>query len=304
MSKRLLLLLPLVVTLAACDSSPAPENNAPTPTVAATTAPGTTETTVKSDSARADSPQAAATSAPATSTSTASAASAGDKPADAAVETARKKAAQNFHDTGKWVAGKNYQRIQPTQPKATDTSRVEVVEVFSYGCPACNRAHKFMDKLEDDLPAYATMAYLPAGFRPDENWPLYQRAWYTAKALGIAHKTHDAMFDATWNSGETATYNLDTGRPKDKSNWPDISDIAQFYSQYGVSADKFENVADSFAVNTKIKRANKLIKDYGVAGTPTIVVDGKYRFSIRDAGGYSQAIELAEWLAAKEAAGK
>jgi len=47
-----------------------------------------------------------------------------------------------------------------------------------------------------------------------------------------------------------------------------------------------------------------MLKAYGVEETPTLVVDGKYRFTARSAGGYDQAVELAKWLVAKEAAGK
>ena len=50
-------------------------------------------------------------------------------------------AATAFVDDGKWVEGKQYQRIEPAQPKVTNTSKIEVVEVFSYGCPACNQYH-------------------------------------------------------------------------------------------------------------------------------------------------------------------
>ena len=223
---------------------------------------------------------------------------------DAAAKAARAEAAKNFVDNGKWVEGKDYFVIEPQQPKVTDTDKVEVVEVFSYGCPACNAAHKTVDKLKAELPPYATMAYLAAGFRPDENWVLYQRAFYAAKALGVADKTYDAMFDATWKTGETATYDLGTGRPKPRSQWPTLDDIAKFYSKYGVSPDEFKAVANSFTVNTKIKRADKLIKDYGVPATPTFVIDGKYRFSFTDVGSYEKGIELAKWLVAKEAAGK
>src|SRR5699024_1322983 len=127
---------------------------------------------------------------------------------DATAKAARAKAASEFVDNDKWVAGKNYFVISPRQPRVTNTDKVEVVEVFSFGCPACNHAHTFIDKMKASLPAYATMAYLPAGFRPDEHWVLYQRAYYAAKALGVAGKTYDAMFDATWKTGETATYNL------------------------------------------------------------------------------------------------
>jgi thiol:disulfide interchange protein DsbA len=53
-----------------------------------------------------------------------------------------------------------------------------------------------------------------------------------------------------------------------------------------------------------MKRADDLMKAYGVDSTPTMIVNGKYRFTAGSAGGYAQSIELTQWLVAKEAAGK
>jgi len=213
-------------------------------------------------------------------------------------------AAKPFVDDGKWVEGKDYFRIDPAQPKAEATDKIEVVEVFSYACPACNAFHGAMDQIEKNLPADAVVHYLPAAFRPDENWPVYQRAFYAAQALGVRAKAHDAFFDATWKTGETATYDLAAGRPKPKAAWPTIEDIAKFYAKFGADPKEFVAVANSFSVNTKMKQADDLVKAYGVGGTPTIVVDGKYRFSPSDVGTVQRAIELTQWLVAKEAAGK
>ncbi|HET6586392.1 MAG TPA: thiol:disulfide interchange protein DsbA/DsbL [Oleiagrimonas sp.] len=304
MNKRLLLLAPLALALTACGSS----GNDGTPPAAPTTA-ATTAQMAPTPASTAPATTATASSTPVTPASIDDA-SAADASSDAqsassgmsaAAKAAMVKAANSFVDNGQWVEGKNYFVIEPQQPKVTNTDKVEVVEVFSYGCPACNQAHPIIDKLRADLPAYATMAYLPAGFRPDENWVVYQRAYYAAKALGVADKTYDAMFDATWKTGETATYDLATGRPKPRSQWPDIHDIAKFYAKYGVSPEQFVAVANSFAVNTQIKRADELVKDYAVPATPTIVIDGKYRFSFVTAGTYDKGIALAKWLIAKEA---
>ena len=148
------------------------------------------------------------------------------------------------------------------------------------------------------------MNYLPAAFRPDENWVVYQRAFYAAQALGVAEKSYDAMFDATWKTGETATYNLKGTGLKPKEAWPTIEDIAKFYAQFGVDPKEFVAVANSFSVNTRMKRADDLIKAYGIDGTPSMVVNGKYRYGPTTAGGYAQTIELTQWLVAKEQAGK
>ncbi|WP_460490398.1 thiol:disulfide interchange protein DsbA/DsbL, partial [Dyella agri] len=249
----------------------------------------------------ANAPAPAASAAP-TSAATAAAASTAAPAAAATAAAATPAAALPFVDDGKWVEGKDYFRIDPAQPKAVNTDKIEVVEVFSYACPACNSFHSAMDQIEKSLPPNAVVHYLPAAFRADENWPVYQRAFYAAEALDVRAKAHDAFFDATWKTGETATYNLSTGQPKPKGAWPTIEDIAKFYAKFGVDPKEFAAVANSFSVNTKMKQADDLIKAYGVPGTPTIVVDGKYRFSPSDVHTVQRAVELTQWLVAKEAA--
>ncbi|MBN8923139.1 MAG: protein-disulfide isomerase [Rhodanobacter sp. 68-29] len=293
MLKRLPILCAALLALAACGHSG--DNG--------TAAPAAASTTATAPAASAPAPAASAAPASAATAAAASAATAA-APADSTAAAAPAAPAQPFVDDGKWVEGKDYFRIDPAQPKAIATDKIEVVEVFSYACPACNSFHGAMDQIEKSLPANAVVHYLPAAFRPDENWPVYQRAFYAAEALGVRAKTQDAIFDATWKTGETATYDLNTGRPKPKGAWPTIEDLAKFYAKHGVDPKEFIAVANSFSVNTKMKQADDLIKAYGVPGTPSIVVDGKYRFSPSDVGTVQRAIELTQWLVAKEAAGK
>ena len=289
MLKRLPILCTALLALAACshdkDSQPAQVTPAASSTAATPTAPA----------AAASSPAPVAPEAsPATSGSAAPAAS------DSAAEAAP---AMPFVDNGKWVEGKNYFLIDPAQP-TSNPGKVEVTEVFSFGCPACNAFHTTADRIKRSLPAGAVMTFLPAAFRPDENWPVYQRAYYAAQALGVADKSYDAMFDGTFKSGEISTYNLKGTGLKPKAAWPTIEDIAQFYTRFGVDPKEFVAVANSFSVNTKMKRADDLIKAYGVDGTPSMIVNGKYRYTPGTAGGYAQTIELTQWLVSKEQAGK
>ena len=294
MLKRLPFLCAALLALAACGQSA--DNG-----TAATSAPATPGTAAATPAASANATPAPAGTAPASASTAAPAAPATASTAVAATPAAP---AQPFVDNGQWVEGKDYFRIDPAQPKYIPTGKIEVVEVFSYACPACNAFHGAMDQIEKSLPANAVVHYLPAAFRPDENWPVYQRAYFAAEALGVRAKAHDAFFDATWKTGETATYDLSTGQPKPKGAWPTIDDIAKFYAKFGVDPKEFAAVANSFSVNTKMKQADDLIKAYGVGGTPTIVVDGKYRFSPSDVHTMQRAIELTQWLVAKEAAGK
>jgi thiol:disulfide interchange protein DsbA len=291
MFKRLPILCVALLALAACSSHDQGEPTAAPAASSTVTAAATPASAPATSAAAVDD-----SSAPAT------AASAAPAPAESAPTAAAP--AVPFVDTGKWVEGKHYFLIEPAQP-TSHPGKIEVTEVFSFGCPACNAFHTTADQIRKSLPAGAVMNYLPAAFRPDENWVVYQRAFYAAQALGLAEKSLDAMFDATWKTGETATYNLKGTGLKPKEAWPTIEDIAQFYAKnFGVDAKEFVAVANSFSVNTKMKRADDLIKAYGIDGTPSMVVNGKYRYGPSTAGGYAQTIELTQWLVAKEQAGK
>jgi len=196
-----------------------------------------------------------------------------------------------------WEAGKHYFPVEP--PQATTTGdKVEVLEVFSYACPACNSFAPFVAKMKASLPANAEMRYLPAAFRSDEDWPVFQRAFFAADALGLVDKTHDALFDAVWKEGSLKINDPVTHRIV--SPLPTIDDVAKFYAKYGVSAADFVGTANSFAVNAKMKRADAQIKTYGVDSTPTIIVNGKYRITGVSAGGMDKIPALVSYLVAKE----
>jgi thiol:disulfide interchange protein DsbA len=292
MRLRLPLLCAALIGLAACGggnndatpaSTPAPAATAPAAAPAATPAPASTTPVA---------------SAPAASGTAATAAAA---PADDANDT--RPAPKPFVDEGKWVEGKHYFRIDPAQPTSSP-GKIEVTEVFSYGCPACFQYHGVVDDLAKNLPRGTVMTYTPASFRPDENWPLLQRAYLTAQAFGVDKQSHDAMFDAVFKSGELGIIDLQTNKPKAQSAWPTIDDVAKFYAKFGVKPEEFAATANSFTINTKMKRADELIRAYEVDSTPTIVVNGKYRLTPNSAGGYAQSVELVQWLISKEAAGK
>lgn len=285
MLKRLPILCAALLALAACS------NNSDTGSAAQQPAPAAASTAAAT--APASKPAPAATSVAPASTAPASAAT-----------TAAAPAAPPFVDDGKWVEGKNYFRIEPAQPKVTTTDKIEVTEVFSYGCPACNAFHPIVKELAKSLPSDAVMAYLPASFIPQENWPMLQRAYYAAQALGVDEKGNDAMYDAVWKTLALSAMNPAGNGLKPRDALPTIADAAKVYAKFGADPKEFVAVANSFSINTKMKRADELVKAYGVTGTPTIVVDGKYRFDVSSAGGYSQAVELAKWLVAKEAAGQ
>jgi protein dithiol oxidoreductase (disulfide-forming) len=142
--------------------------------------------------------------------------------------------------------------------------------------------------------------YLPASWNKAENWPLFQRAFLTAQSLGVAEKAHDAMFQAIWATGELGVTEP-SGRLK--KNLPSIEDAAKFYERTtGVKAANFVNASKSFSVDLKMRQADSQIIAMQVSGTPTLVVNGKYRLNNEALQTPEQVIDLVKFLVAKESA--
>jgi protein dithiol oxidoreductase (disulfide-forming) len=197
-----------------------------------------------------------------------------------------------------WVEGVNYFLIQSARPTAVAPGKIEVTEVFSYACPACNVFVPTMHKLKQSLPPNAVLDFLPAAFNAAEDWPMFQLAYCTAQVLAIDQQTHDAMFDEVWKGGALS---VTTSSGQLKNHLPTIEDAAKFYSQHaGVPVEKFLATAKSFSVDLKVRTDEDLIRAYKVDRTPTIVVNGKYTVNVQSAGGTDELVELVKFLVAKE----
>jgi thiol:disulfide interchange protein DsbA len=198
-----------------------------------------------------------------------------------------------------WTEGVNYFLIQPARTPSVPPGKIEVTEVFSYACPACNIFQPAMHKLKQAMPANVVVDYLPAAFNTAEDWPMFQLAYVTAQILGVAQQWHDAMFDAVWKGGDLSI--TDTATRALKTRMPTIEDAAKFYSQHaGVPVEKFIAASKSFSVDLKVRTDEDLIMGYKVDRTPTIIVNGKYRLHVESAGGTDQLIDLVKYLVAKE----
>ncbi len=203
------------------------------------------------------------------------------------------------HGAQTWTEGVNYFLVQPARATNVAPGKVEVTEVFSYACPACNIFQPTMHKLKQSLPANAVVDYLPAAFNTAEDWPMFQLAYVTAQVLGVDQQAHDAMFDAVWKGGDLSI--TDPSTRALKSRMPSIEDAAKFYNQRaGVPVDKFVATSKSFSADLKVRTDQDLLVAYKVDRTPTIIVNGKYRLHVESAGGTDQLIDLVKYLVAKE----
>ena len=160
--------------------------------------------------------------------------------------------------------GSDYQRIIPPVPTNT-TDKIEVVEVFSYGCSHCFRFEPLVERWQKKLDDDVKFTYMPAIFSRagvfDATMEVYAKAYYAAEALGVLDKVHNAFFDAIHVN---------------KNPLNTVAAVVKVVEQQGVDGQAFKKAMKSFTVAAKVRRAKELMGRYRVRGTPSMVVNGKY----------------------------
>ena len=178
------------------------------------------------------------------------------------------------------VEGTDFTTIDtPDQPSG---NKVQVTEVFGYGCHFCSKLQPDLAMWKKTLPSDVQFNYLPGPFGglPDG----FMRAFYAAQAMGVQEKSHDNIFKAVFVDKRVAT----------------TDDIPKLYADYGVDPKIFASTMQSFAVSAKVKAATDQAMRWGITGTPTIVVDGKYRVQQLTATGPQGMFRTVEWLVARQ----
>lgn len=189
-------------------------------------------------------------------------------------------------NAGPFKEGVEYELLARPQPTETG-DKVEVVELFWYGCPHCYRLEPAIEEWLENIPENVVYRRIPAVFRPE--WMVHAQAFYAAKALGVLDKIHGPLFDAIH---------------AEKRRLNDEQSLAGFFAEHGVKREDFIKTYRSFAVKTKAQRAKAMTRRYGISGVPAIIVNGKYRTSVDKAKGEERLMEVINALAAKENAGK
>lgn len=189
--------------------------------------------------------------------------------------------------SSKFKEGTNYQKIVPAQPTNVAPGNVEVVEVFWYGCGHCFSLDPAIESWRaKNKPAYVDFVRVPAMW--NEGTRMHARVFYTAELLGKLDELHSLIFREMHVSGNQMN---------------SVDKIAAFFQEHGVSKDEFTKAFSSFAVESKLQRADFLNKRYRIQSVPAVIVNGKYSTDISTAGGESQLFSLIDELAAHEHGG-
>ncbi|MFD2231599.1 thiol:disulfide interchange protein DsbA/DsbL [Alkalimarinus sediminis] len=187
-------------------------------------------------------------------------------------------------DDSEWVAGKHY-KVLPYAVRTRDESKIEVVELFWYGCPHCYKfnpiVHHWAEGLADDVDFWLSPATFGAA------WRIHAQAFYAAEVLGVQEKMHQPLFDAI---------------VRDRKPLSSETELARFFAGFGVNEQDFKKAFNSFSVKSKVEQANARGRSYRATGVPALIVNGKYRISAAEAGGHENMIKVADFLIEKERA--
>ena len=189
--------------------------------------------------------------------------------------------------SAKFKEGQNYQKIVPAQPTSVPAGKIEVTEVFWYGCGHCFALDPAIESWRaKGKPAYVEFNRVPAMW--NDSTRMHARVFYTAELLGKLDELHTLIFREFHVNGNQ----LNT-----------IDKISAFFQQHGVSKDEFTKAFSSFAVESKLQRADLMNRRYRIDSVPKVIVNGKYSTDVGAAGGESQLFSLIEELAAHEHGG-
>ena len=189
----------------------------------------------------------------------------------------------------KYKEGEHYFRLVPTQPTVGGADKIEVAESFMYSCPHCFTLEPYMVKWLAGKDPAVRFVRIPATW--NQAATLHAQIYYTQDILGRngtledGHGFHEAVFTEFHQRGNRLT---------------SVTAIQRLFARFGVSEDDFNKTWNSFEVNTRLRLGGDLNRRYGISSVPAIVVNGKYRTSAADAGGYDELIELIDELTVRE----
>jgi thiol:disulfide interchange protein DsbA len=181
-----------------------------------------------------------------------------------------------------FTEGVDYVRLERPVPTQTG-DKVEVLEMFWYGCPHCFRFEPYLTQWKKEgLPDYVQIVQEPSVLNP--TWAVHARAFFAAELLGVHDEIHQAMFNAIHLQR----------RPLN-----DVEQLQEFFKEHGVDEIDFLDAYNSFAVETELRKAIRRDRAYRLTGVPSVAVNGTFVTGGRMAGNNARMMEIVKHLAAK-----
>lgn len=181
-------------------------------------------------------------------------------------------------DNAQYVEGTHYERLAQPVPTITG-DKIEVTEVFSYGCIHCFHFEPVAKNWRAHMPDGVEFVQNPAVFNP--SWAHYARIYFTAKALDVLDPVHDEVFKA-----------IHVGRQRLMKP----AEVAAIFKTAGIDEQTFNDTWESFGVSSQVQQADSRARGFGTAGTPELIINGEYRVTAGMAGTHANMFKVTNFL--------
>lgn len=183
----------------------------------------------------------------------------------------------------KFKEGEGYRRMTTAQGTSSAPDKIEVAEVFWYGCPHCYDFDPILAEWKKSIAPDVTFVRIPVIWNPTNQ--VHARLMYTAEALGVFPQAHEAIFEAIHQRGDMLTTE---------------ADMITLFAKLGVDEAAFKEAYQSFGVTSAVKRAENLTRRYGIRSVPVLVINGKYATDAPDIKSFGDMIAVTNELVERE----
>lgn len=164
-------------------------------------------------------------------------------------------------DVARAVAGVDYVAIAGGKPYQPANGQVEVVEVFTYWCPHCAQFAPALDAWRKKAPTDVRVTYLPL---PQNDDDALARGFFAASDVGALNRLHMPLFQAIHQHGQVP-------------HNPSVDELADWYAGQGLDRARIAAAMNAPSMAARLQQARRFALDSGLEGTPTLIVDGRYR---------------------------
>lgn len=160
-------------------------------------------------------------------------------------------------------------------------NKIEVTEVFWYGCIHCYHMDPLLSAWVKKLPADVVFKRMPG--LPQPAWAPMAKAFYAMDDLKLSDKLHTALFDA-----------IHKEKVLDPTN--EVAAIDWMTKKSGLDKSKVDAAFKSFSMNNKLNQAAQFFRATGATGVPSFIINGQFITSSTMAGGNEQALKTVDYI--------
>jgi thiol:disulfide interchange protein DsbA len=181
------------------------------------------------------------------------------------------------------TAGVHYREL--AEPRRIRGNKIEIIELFSYGCVHCFRFEPLLaDWVRDNGDK---IRFVRAPSMASRAWQPLARSYFTTEALGITEDVHMDLFRQIHNGGKI---------------FSDKEEFADWFDGRGTTRAEYLKTWDSPQVQNLVRSGDRMQRRAQVSSVPTIIVHGKYVISPTAQVGTNRMLQVMDHLVASEIA--